>query len=257
MLVSGYEFNKLCKYSFCPRYPVKLFDKNIEENAFVFLNLDHFCEFVNYVIKIMPMNKFILLTHNHDITFTYEHFNIINNYVSKIYALNCNYKHEKIQKIPIGFSDDIYKPHNMILTVIENNTERKILLYLNFCVRTNMIERTACRDAFVNHDWVIDKNEIPRDEFYTDMNNSKYVLSPVGAGMDCHRIYEAIYLNTIPILKSCDLDDLYDKMPVVIVNDWSCITKDFLESNYEQYKKKLDEWKNKNPEWICASFWLK
>jgi hypothetical protein len=53
-----------------------------------------------------------------------------------------------------------------------------------------------------------------------------FVISPHGNGLDCHRTWEALILNSAPIVKTSPLDRLYTAlgMPVVIVNDWSEVT---------------------------------
>ena len=71
------------------------------------------------------------------------------------------------------------------------------------------------------------------------MSKSKYILAPQGTGIDCHRIYEAIYFNAIPILEKTKLDKFYNKLPVIIVDNFNLITKDILEANYNKDLKKL------------------
>jgi hypothetical protein len=63
---------------------------------------------------------------------------------------------------------------------------------------------------------------------------SKYTLSPQGNGIDCHRIYEAIYLNSIPIIKSGLMDNYFKKLPAIIINNWTDITEDFLKNEYNK-----------------------
>jgi len=202
MLVSGYEFHKLCKYSFCPRYEVKIFPKDLGEHSFVFLNLDHFEEFAAYTINTDPTHKFNLVTHNSDESFTKQHFDIIEKFTDKIYALNCNFIHEKIHKIPLGFVDDKYKPHIEFLNLYQKQIDKSILAYMNFQINTNFKERSLCFSHFQGFEWVSQEQNIPPKDFYLKLKMSKYVISPVGTGIDCHRIYESIYLDAIPIVKS-------------------------------------------------------
>ena len=51
----------------------------------------------------------------------------------------------------------------------------------------------------------------------------KWIISPHGNGLDCHRTYEAIALGCIPIVKTSTLDILYKDMPIIIVDNWSQI----------------------------------
>ena len=54
-----------------------------------------------------------------------------------------------------------------------------------------------------------------------------FEVSPRGSGLDCFRTWEALFLNTIPIVKTSPLDELYRRevFPVVIVESWSEITQ--------------------------------
>jgi hypothetical protein len=67
----------------------------------------------------------------------------------------------------------------------------------------------------------------------------KYVLSPHGNGLDCHRTWEALALGCIPIVKTSPLDPLFDGLPVLIVQDWSHITKQLLAENITGSMEKL------------------
>ena len=49
----------------------------------------------------------------------------------------------------------------------------------------------------------------------------QFVLSPHGAGLDCHRTWGALLIGCMPIVKSAKLNaDLFSELPVIIVNDW-------------------------------------
>jgi hypothetical protein len=255
-LISGFEYQKICKYSYCPRYPYKYIDTDLKEGDFVYLNLDHFNEFINVLQNNKPANKFNLITHNSDKTFSIEHLNLINNYVIKVYPINCNFINEKIQKIPIGFVDDKYKPHIKFTKLMENPPEKSILIYMNFEISTNRLERTRCFNYYSRFNWIKKESNLPPEEFYKRLAQSKYVISPEGTGIDCHRIYESIFCNAIPIVKTSGLDDFYKTLPVIIVNDWDYVTEDFLIKNYNKYYENLKKWKEDNINWCNASFWI-
>jgi len=48
--------------------------------------------------------------------------------------------------------------------------------------------------------------------------------APRGAGMDCHRTWEALALLTIPIVKRSPLDPAFQGFPVAMVEDWDEVT---------------------------------
>jgi len=250
LLVSGYEFYKLSKRSFCPRYPEK--NEHIQENNLVFVNLDSFGE----LLKNLPENKFRLITHNSDTRFTEHHFDLVKDKVNKIYAINCIIKNDLIQKIPLGFVDTCYKPHENLKKIEEEENIKSIFVYMNFSINTNINERTKCFNTFSSENWVTKEQNLPPVEFYRQLSKSKYSLSPEGTGIDCHRIYESLLFNTIPIIKSGLLDDLYSNLPALIVKDWCEVSENVLKENYESLYTKLENWKKNNPNWYKAEFWL-
>jgi len=81
---------------------------------------------------------------------------------------------------------------------------------------------------------------------------SKFIVSPRGNGIDCCRVWESLYLETIPVLKTSSLDSLYEDLPVLIVQNWTDVTREFLEKKYiemssKKYKKEklhVDYWSN-------------
>lgn len=249
-LVSGYEFYKLSKISFCSRYKKK--NEEIQEDDLVFVNLDNFGELLSNI----PKNKFRLITHNSDNRFTEDHLNLIKNYVNKIYAINCVVKHPMVQKIPLGFVDTFHKPHDTFTKIHQECNIKSIFTYMNFSINTNHSERIKCFDKFSKYSWVTKEQDLPYEDFYRQLSKSKYSISPEGTGIDCHRVYESIFFDCIPIIKSCALDDFYEKLPVLIFNNWDEVNETFLSENYNLFYDKLKYWKQNNSNWYKSEFWL-
>ena len=72
-------------------------------------------------------------------------------------------------------------------------------------------------------------------EFWETMQAFAFVISPMGHGFDCHRTWEALWMSSVPIVKTSPIDALYDSLPVVIVDTWSQIT----ESNLKEWQAAL------------------
>jgi len=74
--------------------------------------------------------------------------------------------------------------------------------------------------------------------------NRQYPLwaSPRGNGIDCHRTWEALYLDIIPIVWHSTLDSLYTNLPIIIINDWKEVNEKYLRDKlYEISLKKLQQ----------------
>ena len=78
------------------------------------------------------------------------------------------------------------------------------------------------------------KVEVTNDSFYNLLSGYKFILSPRGAGLDCHRTWEAMYTGAIPIVLSSSIDSVYEGLPIVIVKSWDEITESFLERKYSE-----------------------
>ena len=87
-------------------------------------------------------------------------------------------------------------------------------------------------------------------EFLKQIYSHKFVFAPRGNGIDTHRLWESLYLRTIPIVKkSIAMEDFYD-LPILFVDDWDNITEDFLNQKYDEIinekypleKLKIDYW---------------
>jgi hypothetical protein len=115
--------------------------------------------------------------------------------------------------------------------------ERNILLYCNFSVHTNVAARELVCKLFKDQTFVVcDEPFLPYGKYFERLVHSKFVLSPFGTGLDCHRTWESLYLGSFPIVKTSTLDALYVGLPVIIVNDWREITREFLEHKYLEMK---------------------
>jgi hypothetical protein len=74
-------------------------------------------------------------------------------------------------------------------------------------------------------------------EFYRFVSTFKFVFSPHGAGLDCYRTYEALYLGCYPIVKKSSLDVLYENLPVLIVGEWDDITRNCLRKHIRAFRR--------------------
>ena len=166
-----------------------------------------------------------------------------------------NYSHPKLISIPIGIANKYWSHGNTdtFLKALESKDkiERTILLYMNISVSTYPNERTHVFNLFKDAPYCY--VSLPKDHasYLNDLLASKFVLSPRGNGIDCHRTWEALLMGAYPIVRSSSLDPMYKDLPVVIVEDWEEITEEFLEAKYaEMILKKYDLSK------VYVKYWL-
>lgn len=75
-----------------------------------------------------------------------------------------------------------------------------------------------------------------RSSLWKTKGRYAFSISPHGNGLDCHRTWEDLILGCIVIVKTSSLDSLYERLPVVIVRDWSEITRENLDRWLNRYQ---------------------
>jgi hypothetical protein len=162
----------------------------------------------------------------------------------------------KLFPIPIGLANSRWPGGNLtkLMYAFKNHRKpwanRTTLLYVNFNLNTNRVQRQAALNqvAKLKNVQIVSK-PIPFENYLEDVGNAKFVLSPPGNGLDCHRTWEALLLGTTPIVLSSGLDPLFNGIPAVVIDNWSKITEEFLLSyNFSPYD-------NLTPVVLYARYW--
>jgi len=155
----------------------------------------------------------------------------------KLYSVNWIGDLEFCTPIPMGIPPGSFKNfHGAYIydNILENAkiSERivKFPFYLNFDLTTNIIQRKLALENFAPlDDTFIPKRRLSHQDHLTAISESQYVVSPPGAGADCYRTWEAIYLGAIPIVLEEYWLFKHLDLPVLVVKSYS----DFL-ANYKK-----------------------
>ena len=135
-------------------------------------------------------------------------------------------------------------------------------IYINF--QFNM-------DGNGNSERLLAYNTIPRDlmsiqetpinryDTWGAYTQHVFVASPRGNGLDTIRTWEALMLGCIVIVRripgewegGCVLEELYHDLPVVIIDHWSSITRDFLDRILSEYAQRTFRYDK-----LGTSYWI-
>lgn len=205
-----------------------------------------------------------------------------------IFAQNCDYtgSSEKVSHFPIGidYHSAAYKgakkiwgiremPHHQekilrnIANISKPTRHRKKKAFVDFHHNDSMRltfrrdlqfgeDRTSIFKRLDNTGLIDHAKFIDRYALWRKKSEYAFSISPPGNGLDCHRTWEDLVLGCIVIVKTSPLDPLYEGLPVVIVQDWSEVTKENLDHwlsifgdvlHNEEYRTKLthDYWYGK------------
>ena len=222
-----------------------------EKNRVPFCKTDFLTEYTN-------TEQSVFVTHNSDYHIEENRFSYIPKNVTKWFAQNKDYKDSRLIGIPIGLENMNLRinmtshlgkyssqPQNSlekavyINGVAKEKLQHKNLVYLNINPKTYPVERQRVLDLFQNESWVTNKKNISWKEYYRDIASHKFVFSPRGNGVDCHRTWEALYLRTIPIVKESIAMNEFKDLPILFVKNWEDINYNYLSKKYEEMSSKL------------------
>ena len=140
-------------------------------------------------------------------------------------------------EFPIGmghqYSDHQFGEHNkLVLCAISTHTDKR------------RRPREPNRESIVK---TLEGNGIPNtvlpsSEYFKTLPDYKFVISPEGNGVDCHRHYEALIAGCIPIVEyHLGIAGKYGDCPILYTRDYSEITPEYLEAKYtEMIDKEYD-----------------
>lgn len=183
----------------------------------------------------------------------------------KLYTKSPSIIHDKIIGLPLGarwrdksggflFSEDKLNTHN-VLKKLANNPEKN---FKNFELKKNLVyfgsmniattitpkprykKHINCREIIkkqLENKFPFQKS-LPFEKYLIEMSQYKFVICPPGANIDTYRCWETLMVGSIPILYHTPLDSLFEKLPVLLIDDYSIITDEYLNEQYEIIIKK-------------------
>jgi len=173
-----------------------------------------------------------------------------------VYSINLDHVVENIKPLPIGLANN-YSPKNLLSDQIEDKynmgVTKDFKLYLNFNENTNFKHRGKLKPFFEEFEWtVVRKDQVSLEEYKNDLQKYQFILCPWGNGIDTHRIWEALYSGSIPVIMEHKTFNNLNNLPIIFVKNYSEIT-------YELLEKKLSEVKNnfKHDDFLNVDYWIK
>ena len=186
----------------------------------------------------MFMNPVILLSHNSD-------ENIIENeYSLRIlecprvvswHSQNVCFKHDKLKMLPIGIANSMWAHGNLAAFYDKPTKKKKHQVFFNFNIQTNASVRQPCYDSLKNiYEFL---PNLPPVQNHIRLSEYKYCIAPEGNGVDTHRLWEALYLNVVPVVLNTPFTQtLMDTgIPLVVVDSWSQVPMALRECEGKEY----------------------
>lgn len=183
---------------------------------------------------------------------------LTNSNLIKWFAQNMVADHPKLHQLPIGMDyhtmwerpgiwglvqQSPLAQEHALRTTLSNSPDfhdRFLVGYCNWHFAINRGDRKECLEKIDKSICFIEQNPLPRLSSWQRQAQCMFVISPEGAGIDCHRTWEALLLGCVPVLKRSKFTELFNQLPVVVLDDWaefnpSHMTRHIVRLNSEKF----------------------
>ncbi len=215
--------------------------ENVQTGDIVFMNPDFIEAYFRYKHPQIK-NKYILITQNSDLGIEKHHTDLIDDTIAHWFAKNVLHSHPKVTPIPIGLTNNFL---NKIGTTSDMSTIRATDLShkttgisFGFSLASGQ-ERIKLQESLKKHTLGFHVFEKTQSAYFKKMSTYSFVASPEGNGADCHRTWEALYLQCIPIAKENYFINHFKElgMPILTIKNWGDVEKfdkEYLDTQYSQ-----------------------
>jgi len=150
-----------------------------------------------------------------------------------------------IQSIPIGIENDFWlKDKKKIMeSKLKNPKKYKSLVYCNHNIKTNTQKRQKPYEVLRGAKYAtvhVGANGTGFDNYIDNVYNHPFVVCPEGNGIDTHRIWECLYMNTFPIVLRNINNSYYTDLPILFLDSWEEMSEKFLFDSFMEMSRK--EW---------------
>ena len=247
--IGNKEFHKKCNIYNNTLYKDKCIDisnfneneiKKIKNSQLVFIYTHLYTLNKNKILSILSYveNNFNIIFHNSDYKIDETYLDLFTKTnCKKIFGQNVCYIDDRIQYLPIGIANSKWKHGNkdLLKNIIKDNVNKNNDIFFNFSINTNYTKRLICYNTFKN---ILNFTKYNNQRTYLlQLQKCKYCICPEGNGPDCHRLWECLYLNVIPICKrSIFIENIAKDFPIYIIDNWDDLQiNDNLYNNYYKY----------------------
>jgi hypothetical protein len=230
----------------------------IPPGAIVYAKADHFIPLFHQLRR--ARNRVILVTSETDFTITREVARCRPLQVAEWFSANA--LDASVQPIPLGLGNSYYEvtlKAPLIAECAKGSGERSRWLYVNFRPETNPAMRLPIMHYFESlskAEWLtVRRGDADLEGFVRELTSHRFVLCPPGNGIDTHRMWEALYGRTIPIVLRNSALRAFADLPILFVDDFRVVTRPFLEEQYLRMAEAQWNWEKLFVGWWSEQFY--
>lgn len=192
--------------------------------------------------KLKDFPECILITSFSDANVTDEMAKKLPENVKMWFSNNVMTDNPRVTAIPLGLRNSSGGEIELRKAMEKERFPDRKLVYMNFwrMIRNGRNPRKGLYEQFGGRKWITVEGgfeHVPMDHFYDQILRHPYVLSPEGAGPDCHRHWESILLGSIPIVLKSSATKILEGLPCLQVDIWDEVTPIRLQEELPHLRK--------------------
>ena len=184
-----------------------------------------------------------------DDTQNIDSLRVLIQHVQVIQSVNLVELQVGLSPLPLGLESPSYRSGGRLIDFKKKPSHRVADRPISFLVAWNPNTNNSKRSEAISHfksasDTSIYEKRITARSVHKLMRRSLFVPCPRGNGVDSHRIWEAIYLGSIPVVLKEDSFPALIDWPIWIVDSWSEVinhSRLVLEAKYKSLVKSHSE----------------
>ena len=256
--LTGDSLRNLCDHVFDETQSFKPLE--VKENDIVFLKTDLKEIYFNHYHQSIK-SKYILVTHNSDISIEKEDLSFLDDKIKHWFAAKLNVlASNKLTALPYGLENRRWLKNGLVKNFkseLSKNINKNERILCSFNPNTNLMERAPLVDIARNKQEIIDIRNFSKSKTYVkELSNYSFNLCPEGNNFESHRIWESLIFKTTPIVINNIVNQNFYNMgiPLIMLDNWNDlsnldindlkrINEENLEKNYEIFVN-LNFWKS-------------
>ena len=256
--LTGDSLRNLCDHVFDETQSFKPLE--VKENDIVFLKTDLKEIYFNHYHQSIK-SKYILVTHNSDISIEKEDLSFLDDRIKHWFAAKLNVlASKKLTALPYGLENRRWLKNGLVKNFkseLSKNINKNGRILCSFNPNTNLMERAPLVDIARNKQEIIDIRNFSKSKTYiNELSNYSFNLCPEGNNFESHRIWESLIFKTTPIVINNIVNQNFYNMgiPLIMLDNWNDlsnldindlkkINEENIEKNYEIFVN-LNFWKS-------------
>lgn len=201
-----------------------------------------FCrtDFVEYFFaNHEPKHDYVLFSHNSDrpVDERLRRF-LRRRRLRAWFTANAAVRDPKLRALPLGIANPRWSHGDgaKLRRVQAENLPKERLFEASYDISTYPPAREYCREET----GIEPVARVDFDKYLRSVAGSYFCIAPRGNGIDTHRVWEALYLRTVPVVTRSVVSEQHADLPLVVLDDWA----DFagIDFSPDLYSRTWGEW---------------